>query len=83
MVAEPDPVASGRTDLPHQPFAACKQCKLGNWDCLEVEGGLGQLDDALHAAREAFEAEPGQNNGQNSMMIAAQKMMIHALPYKH
>ena len=55
----------------------------GNWDCLEVGAGLGQLDDALHPAREAFDAELGQNNGQNGMMIAAQKMMICALPYKH
>lgn len=42
---------------------------------------LGQLDDALHAVWKAFGAELCQNNAQDSVVVAGQEMMIHALTY--
>ena len=50
--------------------------------CLEVRGGLGQLDDALHAAGQALGAELRQDDGQNGIMVAGQKVVIHTLTCK-
>ena len=46
---------------------------------LEIRRVFDKPHNALHSVREALGAELSQDDGQDGMMIAGQKMLIHAL----